>query len=159
MPPLKRTKKMLSSVNPPIHQRSPFEFSFAGKYRVFSGPLEKLGLSYENDQLSIDGGDMVIKQGMAWRSPIMAAHELLVFVGHSPLGKSSTRFRYGIPISCNACIVKKQLVAHREVLPVSRRQVVQLFSDDLRSTGFCGAGLLGLITWCMIPRNGWQIPD
>jgi len=150
---------MVISYNPRIQRVGMCRYSFAGAYSLFSEGLATLGLVLETDAVSITGGDLTIKSGMSWQSPLMAAHDFLVFIGHSPIGEIAESFRYGKPSTTKACIVKEQLVLNRNDLRLSRRQVIDLFVSELKVSGFFGAGLTGLFVGLLLPRSGWQLPD
>ncbi len=128
-------------------------------YSLYSKSLAELDLALETDTAAIRGGDLNIKPGTTWRSLLMAIHDVLVFIGHSPIGEIAKSFRYGQPQTAKACILKEQLVLNRQKLRLSRRQVVDLFVTELKTSGFFGAGLVGLFVRLSLPRSGWQLPD
>ena len=105
-------------------------FSFAGAYQIYSSALDESGIEYDSEQISITNGTLTVKSGMSWTAVSMGVHETLVFLGVSGLGELSDEFRYGLPLSTKASIVKNQLIRHRKVIGVSRRQVENIFVSD-----------------------------
>ena len=133
-------------IKPKIRVRAPFVFSFAGAYQIYSSALDESGIeSNDSEQISITNGTLTVKSGMSWTAVSMGVHETLVFLGVSGLGELSDEFRYGLPLSTKASIVKNQLIRHRKVIGVSRRRVENIFVSDLRRAGFPGARLAGLL--------------
>ncbi|MEL0048429.1 MAG: hypothetical protein VW867_07270 [Gammaproteobacteria bacterium] len=143
-------------IKPKIRVRAPFVFSFAGAYQIYSSALDESGIEYDSEQISITNGTLTVKSGMSWTAVSMGVHETLVFLGVSGLGELSDEFRYGLPLSTKASIVKNQLIRHRKVIGVSRRQVENIFVSDLRRAGFPGARLAGLLSRLAMPFDGWQ---
>jgi hypothetical protein len=144
-------------LKPRIRQNTPLVFAFEGKYQVYSPSLEGACVRFENEAVSISGGVLTIKKGMRWRSFTMASHNLLVFVGLSPLGELSFGLPYGVPTSTKASMLNHQLILHRKDLGLSRHQVAQIFVDDLFRAGYPGARFVGIVARCFMPRRGWQV--
>ena len=66
-------------------------------FALHSPALASLNLSGEYQGCRIEKGDVTLTDSFRWVSPMMQFHNVLVFLGISPLGKSSLHFLYGEP--------------------------------------------------------------
>ena len=142
--------------NETILRQSQWVFSIEGEYRLYSEALERSEVALNDAKAVIEGGDLIIKEGLVWSSWLMGMHEFLVFVGLCALGESALGFRFGLPLATNACIIRAQLIALRHELTLSADQVTEIFRDELRRAGM---PLPALCAWCsswFMPRDGWQ---
>lgn len=144
-------------LKPRIRRETPLAFAFEGKYKVYSPFLEDAGVRLENERVAISHGALTIKNGMRWRSFTMASHNFLVFFGVSQLGELSAGLPYGVPAATKASMLCHQLILHRKDLELSRGQVAQIFTNDLRRAGYPAARMVGLMTRWFMPRRGWQV--
>jgi hypothetical protein len=146
---------MAKMIKARIRQESLLVFQYEGEGQLYSPALDAAGVHYAGDDISISAGLLTFKHGMRWRSFTMASHKLLVFFGLSPIGVLSAGFGYGLPIASRASMLKHQLILHRRELGLSRREVAELFTEDLQRAGYPFARSVGLVARWTMPRRGW----
>ena len=134
-----------------------FYFLTGPGFALHSSVLAELGVQCESEGVRIDNGDVFLSRSLRWMSPLMTMHGVLVFLGLCPLGRSSLNFRYGLPWGYKASLIRQLLMTHRAKIAVSRRQVITVFTAELRLVRFPLAGVLGFVAGVFLPRRGWQI--
>ena len=126
-------------------------------FALHSPALASLNLSGEYQGCRIEKGDVTLTDSFRWVSPMMQFHNVLVFLGISPLGKSSLHFLYGEPWCYKACLVRRLLVDHRAEIAISRRQVATVVVEELQAVSYPLARVLGFVAGALLPRRGWQV--
>ena len=125
---------------------------------LHSSSLFALDLNGDYGAFRIECGEVFLHHGVAWRSLLMGTHGLLVFLGLSSSGKSPLNFQYGEPWCYKASLIRHLLVENRAIMPVSRRQVATVFTEELRLVRFPLARAVGFLAGVLLPRRGWKVP-
>lgn len=104
---------------------SRLDSQFQMKHRHFTG------LNYQSEIVQIANGQMNVSASYEWKSWLEALQTPLVFLGIWPIGVRDARFAYGRPWVWEAGLVVDVLLRHRQEIPLTCSQIIDIFRDSL----------------------------
>lgn len=106
------------------HYKFKLDSEYSYKHRYFSG------IQYINDWFSIENGVLCVKSEYVWDGCTPKFHIMGLF----SIGTPDGALRHGVPWTYYASLVHDVLCQFRYEIPLSQRQVTQIFKEQLEES-------------------------